>query len=269
MEKKKKNNGRIFYIILAVIACLVIAVYFIFFHRPHSKNDTSAASKAPATTAATEFVITPGDAEDEQLFRKSLIGAWSSYTKDGEAYTYTFDQDGSVRYKKEGENAVDYSYTFKDGLLTIKGGEKDFVYQCSKDAVGMMANLQQGAWKNLFSKTAEKIPGFNGCVYIVDDFMYMGTVCLCRDDRLDGFDLKSIDGDWLGVMGDTIRFDKDGKYTYVNNAEKARGEYVADFDKKTLTITLNGKSTEYDADCWGLNGRVFRIENQYYFKLSK
>ena len=269
MNEKKKGSGRAFFIVLILLALAAIAVYFIFFHHPNTKNADDSSKKPAATETATEFTITPCDDEDAKIFADSLVGVWSSYTKKGEPYTYSFDKDGSVRYKKDGENAVDYTYTFKDGLLTIKGAEKSCVYRCSKDAVGMMAKLNYGEWKTLFEKTAEELPGFNGCVYIADDIMYLGTVCLCRDDRLEGFENSTLEGDWIGVSGDTISFAADGSYTYVENAETYYGNYTVDYDKKKLGITLNGKTTDYAGDKWGLDGRVFHIDKQYYFKLAK
>lgn len=267
-QKQKKGGSKVFFAVVILIALAAIAVYFIFFFHPQNASSDNSDKKPAATQAATEFVITPCDKEDEAIFTEALPGVWTSYTKDGVPYTYNFKEDGSVRYKKDGENAVDYTYTFKDGLLTIKGSEKNFVYQCSKDAVGMMTKLRNGQWQNLFAETAEEIPDFNGCVYIVDDVMYMGSVCLCRDDSLSGFETTSLEGDWLGAAGDTISFASDGTYTYVCNAEEVNGSYAVDEDKNTLTIKLS-KETVYEKDHWGLDGRVFHIENQYYFKLTK
>lgn len=270
MEKKNKKSGsRTFIILVFIIALLAVAAYFIFFFHPQEKKSDTDQKKAVETQAATEFDVTPADDEDVRLVSDALNGVWASYTDKGVPFTYSFSEDGSVRYKKDGENAVDYTYTFEDGFLTIKNDKKSFVYQCSKDAVGMMARMQYGEWKSAFSEMGEKITDFNGCVYIVDDLMYLGSICLCRDDSIKNFKVTSLEGDWLGAVGDTINFASDGSYTYVQNAEEYHGTYQVDPDKKLLNIVINNHSTDYDEEKWGLDGRVFHIDDQYYFKVSE
>ena len=268
-QKKKTGKAKVLIGVVIVLALAAGIVYFLFFHRGAENNKNDASGDTKETVAATEFVITPCDKEDEELFIKALPGSWSSYTAEGKLYTYTFEEDGSVRYKKDGENAVDFTYTFSDGLLTIKGSDKDFVYQCSKDAVGMMAKLHNGEWQSVFAKAGETIPDFNGCIYIVDDVMYMGSVCLCNDSTLDEYEGTSLEGEWLGVKGDTIKFNADGSYNYVENAESYYGSYVYDEDKHELSLTLGETTTKYTDSMWGLEGRFFNIGMKYYFKLTK
>lgn len=269
---KENNSKKKILVVVAIILVAAIAaaaVIWIFNSNNDRKNAADDEKKTAATQIASKKIsVTPCDEEDAQIFSDSLTGAWSSYTKDGVAFTYTFEDDGTVHYKKDGENAEEYTYTFEDGLFSIKSAEKNFVYQCSKDAVGMMADYDYGAVKNFFAEKEEEIPDFNGCVYIADDFMYLGTVCLCRDDKLGGFDGTTIEGDWLGVSGDTVHFSSDGKYVYRDGGADYNGTYSVDDEKKVLTITLTN-TTEYDKTKWGIEGRVLHIDNRYFFKVSK
>jgi hypothetical protein len=265
MEKKKNNRIAVIIVAIIIIAAAAVAVYFILSNQSQKKS--AAKSANTSTESATEYVITSCDEEDEKLFPEAIIGSWSSYTKDGVAYSYSFDKDGGVRYTKDGEDPADYTYTFGDGYLTIKTDKKSFVYQLSPDAAGMMARMKYGEWNRLFAAEAEKTPDFNGCVYIVDDIMYFGSVCLCRSDRLDAGDNDSLVGDWIGASGDTLTFSSDGSYTYVENAEKYNGDYTVDYDSNELTLTLGDTTTKSTEGMWGLNGRVFNIGKQYYFKL--
>ena len=269
-EKKKFGSAKVIISIILILAIAGAAVYFIFFNNKNHNNDQKASnSKTTQTEFQIDYTITPCDKEDAELFEKALPGSWSSYNGDGVPFTYIFDEDGSVRYKKDGENAKDFTYSFKDGMLTIKGAEKSFVYQCSKDAVGMMAKMPYGSWQAMFAEIAKTIPDFNGCIYIVDDIMYMGSICLVNDKNLDGYDSKTLEGEWVGVKGDTIRFDADGGYTYVGSGDTYHGTYKVDADEQQLYLTLNGKTTQYSKDKWGLDGRFFHIGNTYYIKLAK
>lgn len=261
----KKSKAKVIVIVLIVLIVAAAAIFAVVTFTNRQKQD---AKKTVPTEAATEITITPADKEDSELFLKALPGTWSSYTKEGVAYTYTFEENGTVHYKKNGENAVDYTYVLKDDLLTIKGSQKSFVYQLSKDAVGMMANLHYGQIKNLFAKSEETIRDFNGCVYINDDFLYLGTVCMIRDDKVKTDD-ASLEGDWLGVVGDKLTFNANGSYDYLDNSEKYKGKYTVSEDGKQLTLTLSGNTNDYDDTLWGINGRVLHIKNQYYFKLSE
>lgn len=263
--KKSNSVGKIV-VILVIIAVIAVAAVLVVMNL--NKNQENKGSDKPvATQAATEITITPADQEDSELFLKSLPGTWSSYTKDGVAYTYTFEEDGSVHYKKDGENASDFTYTVEKGIFTIKRSDRSFAYQLSKDAVTMMADLNYGQIKNLFAKTEETIHDFNGCVYIADDVMYMGTVCLFRDKGIKSDD-ASLEGEWLGVVGDRLTVNADGTFNYINNAEKTKGELSVGDDGKTLIHKLGDKSTEFDETEWGIKGNVLHIQKQYYFKLS-
>lgn len=248
-------------VILAVVAAA--AVIIIMNSRPDQTDKKEKAQKKQEKEVVT---VTPCDAEDEKIFSDSLIGKWSSYTKDGVAFTYSFDKDGTAHYKKDGENAIEYTYTFEDGIFTIKGADKNFAYLCSKDAVGMAANHHYGAIQTMYAEKAEEIPDFNGCVYISDDFMYLGTVCLCKDDKLAGFDNNTIEGDWLGVKGDTVSFSADGSYSYHDDGEEYNGQYSVNSADGALSITLRNK-TDFSKDKWGIDGRVLHIDKQYYFKV--
>lgn len=228
------------------------------------KKDTSKAS-APATVAATEFVITACTADEAADFQKNLVGSWSSYNKDGVAYTYIFDDKGGVSYQKDGEDAVAYTYAFEKDYLTIKSDKKSFVYQCSRDAVGMMAKLKDGEWQNAYADVETRVEGFNGCVYIDGDILYLGSVCLCRTDKLNSENM-SVEGEWIGAVGDVIAFNADGSYHYTDHATEYDGSYTVDLKKNELALTLAGKTTNYTKGMWGLAGIVFHIGNQYYFK---
>lgn len=232
------------------------------------KKESDSDKKTVETQAATEFTVTPADEEECAAFAKNLVGVWTSYTEQGEPYTYTFNKDGSVQYKQEGKNPKEYTYTFEDGMLTVKNDKTTHVYQCSKDAVDMMARLHNGEWQNNVFLMAEKIPDFGGCVYIEDDILYMADKCMCKESSLNSFDGKSIEGDWVGVIGDTVNFAADGSYTYVKNADTFKGTYTVDFKKYTLDITINGTTNKHDKKTWGISGRVLHIGKQYYFKLS-
>ena len=225
------------------------------------------ASSVP-TEAATEYVITPAGSDEIQRFSEALVGSWSSYTKDGVAYTYDFDADGGVRYQKDGEEAENFTYTLENDRLTITTDKKSFVYQCSKDAVDMMAKLHNGEWQQLYANTEKSITDFNGYVYIENDILYLGSVCLCRTDSLKTGDEPSVVGEWLGAAGDKIIFGEDGSYLYIDNATEYNGTYTVDFENQKLTLILADNTTAYTKSMWGLDGRVFHIGKQYYFKIK-
>ena len=268
MKKEQKKKSIAVVVIVVILAAVAIAAYFLFFNGKGTNKDADNKAKTVEKQPATEFSVTPCDEEDIALFTKTLEGVWTSYTEEGVAFTYTFNKDGSIRYKKDGADAEDYSYTFKDGLLTVKGGKRPHVYQLSKDAVGMMARMHNGEYQNYFAIYAEKVPNFGGCVYITDDILYLGDICLCKDSSMSRFDGKSIEGDWIGAVGDTVNFASDGSYTYIKNADTYKGTYQADLAKKTLDITISGKTNHHDKDTWGISGRTLHIGKQYYFKLS-
>lgn len=257
--------------ISAVIRSLLVitTVLWTLFSVSGCASDSSAKEETTVETQApTEFSVTPADDKDVESFSKNLIGTWLSYTEEGKAYTYTFNKDGSLLFKQDGKDDQKYTYTFEDGLLSVKNSKHTHVYQCSKDAVGMMARLHNGEWQNDFVVMAEKIDNFGGCVYITDDIMYMGEKCLCKDSSIKSFDGKSLEGEWVGVVGDTVSFASDGSYTYVKNADTFNGSYAVDFKKVTLDITIGEKTNHHDKDTWGLDGRILHIGKQYYFKLS-
>ena len=264
-EKKSGKNTILIIVVLLVIAAA--AVYFIFFRNGGLTGGSEKKNNTAETQKATEFSITPADEEDAALFTDSLVGVWTSYTEEGEPYTYSFEKDGSLHYQQEGKDSKEYTYSFEDGLLTVKDSKRTHVYQLSKDAVGMMARLHNGEWQNDFAIIAEDIPNFGGCVYIADGIMYLGDKCMCKNDALDDFDGKSLEGEWVGVVGDTVDFAADGSYTYIKNADTFKGSYAVDFDKNTLDITINGTTNAHDKDSWGISGRVLHIGKQYYFKV--
>lgn len=270
-QQKKKNTGVIVAVIL-ILAIAAVAGYFLFFHNGGVFTDKSKKTDSIATEAETQkptlMEITPCDKEDEEMMLKSLVGKWYSYTDQGVPYTYTFDKNGTALYQKEGKKDVEFTYTFKDGMLTLVNSKKTYVYQCSKDAVGMMANTQNGKWQYNFNELAKETPNFSGCVYILDDIMYLGDDCLCGEDTIHQSSGDSLIGEWIGVVGDVVTFNVDGSYNYINHATEFNGTYEVDFDKQTLAITINGKTNDHDKDQWGLDGRVLRVGKQYYFRAS-
>ena len=271
--KQKAKRKTIIYMVIALVGSLAIIVGILFYFNIKGEEEVkrleAAEASAAATEAATEFTIVPCTDEEAASLSKGIVGAWSSYNKEGEPYTYSFDKDGKVRYQIHDHDPIDYTYTVKDGYLTIQNDDSKFVYQCSKDAVGMMARLHNGEWQTDFTKIAETVPDFNGCVYIDGDILYLGKVCLCRSDALKDADNAALEGDWVGVIGDTISFKSDGKYEYVENAEKFYGTYTVDNDKQTLTLKLSEEPVVYKKGEWGIDGRVFFIKGRYYFKASK
>ena len=270
-QQKKKHTGVIAAVIL-ILAIAAVVGYFLFFHNGGVFTDKTKKSDSISTEAETQkptvLEITPCDKEDEDMMSKSLVGKWYSYTEQGVPFTYTFDKNGTALYQKEGKKPVEFTYTFKDGLLTLVNPKKTYVYQCSKDAVGMMARMQNGQWQYNFNELAKKIPHFSGCVYILDDIMYLGDECLCGSDTIHQSSGESLVGEWVGVVGDVVTFDADGSYNYVNHTSEFKGTYDVDFDKQTLAITINGKTNDHDKDQWGLDGRVLRVGKQYYFRAS-
>lgn len=263
-----KKSGKKIIAVIQILLVISTAVCALFIVSGCSSGNSEKDETTVETQAPTEFSVTPADDKEIESFSKNVIGTWQSYTEKGKAYTYTFNKDGSLLFKQDGMADQKYTYSFKDGLLTVKNSKHTHVYQCSRDAVGMMARLHNGEWQNDFVTMAEKIDNFGGCVYIEDDIMYMGEKCLCRDSSIKKFDGKSIEGDWVGAVGDTVNFAADGSYTYVKNADKYSGKYAVDFKKYTLDITIGQRSNHHDKDSWGISGRILHIGKQYYFKLS-
>ena len=195
-----------------------------------------------------------------------LVGSWISYYN-GETVTYSYDGSKATFSDSHG-NTTEYDYTVSGDTITLTNGKKTMVYLWTPDAVDFIADHEYGEARQLEADQAGQTENFKGYAYVKSDFLYIGTLCMCREDKLDGFTDTSLEGEWLGAAGDRLSFDADGGYHYKECGLSYDGTYEIDEDADKLTLTLSDDTIVYEDEQWGVSGRVFHINNQYYFRMT-
>ena len=191
-----------------------------------------------------------------------LNGRWISYSA-GMQVVYEYG-DGKATFSDANGNESAYDYVIEDDRVILTNEDKRQVYLWTPDAVTLMSEHEYGEVGQIMSDEAEKTEDFAGYIYVEGDYLYVGRLCMCREDRLDGFDDTSIVGRWTGCAGDLVTFTADGGYHYRDYGFDYDGKYAVDGDN--LKLTLGDQTTLLRDAEWGVSGRVLHIRNQYYFR---
>ena len=155
-----------------------------------------------------------------------------------------------------------------DKTGTLTNDEKTQVYIWDEQAVTFMCDHPYGEMNTLMVEKMKENKDFKGYMYVDGDFLYVGKLCLCRSERLEGFDDGSLVGEWVGAAGDKLSFDSDGGYYYKDSGYEYNGTYELNEEDSELTLILGGEGTVLEGPQWGVNGRVLNIQDQYYFRAS-
>lgn len=225
--------------------------------------DESAPASAPAAQDPTiDDKMLHGETADAGLF----IGSWVSYPK-GNKVTYTFDDDGCAIFLNAEGNGSEYHYEVEGDRIIMTSGEKRRIYIWSERALTFLADNQYGEISHLTALIREKIEDFSGYMYVKDDYLYLGMLCMCRTEQMSGFDDDSLVGNWTGADGDRVTFTADGAYSYIEYGIEYNGTYSIDEENDRLILSLPGTDDSVLTGVqWGVGGRVLHLGKHYYYR---
>ena len=235
-------------------------------------SDPEPQSVTPDESAPTAAPTSPDPTLDEAMLRGEkadaalFTGSWVSYPN-GNKITYTFDDDGCAIFLNDEGEGSEYHFEIEDDRIVMTSGEKRRVYIWSPRAVTFIADYQYGEAANITELIREQIRDFGGYMYVRDDYLYIGRLCMCLKERLESDDDDSIVGSWAGADGDTVTFTADGGYHYRDQGLDYDGTYEIDRDADRLILSLPGTDDSVlTGSAWSVKGRLLRLGKHYYFR---
>ena len=257
-EKTALNKKKL--IITAALCVILAAVVIIVILCPKGKSQPASATRDEPVT----IQRTPGVTVSPELF----AGSWVTYTN-GLRVEYTYDDAGSATFSDANGNESVYHYEIDGDLIILTREEKRQVYLWSPEAVRLIPDHAYGEMMQIIYDTGLEIDDLAGCMYVDGDFLYVGKLTMCREEKLDPEEDASLEGSWIGAAGDRITFNADGTYDYREEGNDYHGRFKLDDTGEQLTITLSGESTVYTHDDWHIHGNMLHIQKRYYFKIQE
>lgn len=266
MEKKSKSSARTpdkrtILIISAVIlaTAVVIALVILLSHKP--------AEKAPAAPSPTVAPLDESLLHGEPAKAELFTGTWISYAN-GSQLTYTYDDDGCAIFRHENGSVSEYHYEIQDDRVIQTRGDKRQVYIWSPVAITFFTDRTYGESSDITYQIGERIGDFAGFMYVKGDYLFIGRLCMCREEAAHASDGNtSLEGVWTGTSGDRVTFTADGQYHYREKGVDYDGTYSCNEAEHKLYLTLEGEGTSVLSDTeWGIDGRVLHLQSHYYFR---
>lgn len=194
-----------------------------------------------------------------------LVGSWVSYFS-GKRIVYVYDDDGCADFSDE-DGATHYHYKTEGDHLIQTSDTSHQVYIWTPAAKTFIADHSYGEARNIIALAGEQIEDLYGYVYVEGDYLYLGKLIFCREERLVDDGNNSLVGSWTGAAGDRLAFDADGAYHYREESYDYHGTYQLSEDGKELTLQMEGQSGSVLLDGeWEVSGRILRSRNRYYFR---
>ena len=188
---------------------------------------------------------------------------WKTYLN-GEEMTFVCDGAKATFADSDGCETVN-DYTIDGNTVTFNDGEHTQVYIWSGEASSFIADHEYGESQQIIANKAEEIENFKGYMTVDGDFLYLGSMCMCRESAMEGYTDTSPVGEWTGAAGDKLTITADGGYHYIDCGLTYDGSYSIDKDGR-LNLKLGEDTITLDTDNWGIEGRVLQMSSQYYFR---